>query len=217
MSALFFYLLKHPDCYEKLALEIRSTFERGAQIKSGPVLASCSYLRACIDETLRMSPPGSGTFWRELSDNDTEQRGPLIIDGHIVAPGTQVGVCTYAIHHNPDYFPDPFTFKPDRWLGKNATARQFQAFAPFSLGSRACAGKTLAYLEISLTVAKTLWYFDFEQPQSGDMSDEGGRRLSFGRNRGRDEEFRMYDIFSAAHKGPLVSFETRGDYWTDLA
>lgn len=65
LSALFFYLSRYPECYEKLAQEIRSQFSSGRDINGGPTLADCWYLRACIDESLRMAPPSLATLWRE--------------------------------------------------------------------------------------------------------------------------------------------------------
>ncbi|KAI0859322.1 cytochrome P450 [Xylaria cubensis] len=215
MSALCFYLSRYPECYEKLASEIRSTFSNGTDIRSGPKLAGCLYLRACIDETLRIAPPGTGTFWRELAHDDTKENGPLIIDGHIISPGTQVGVCTYVIHHNEDYFPDPFVFKPERWLERNPTSPQSQAFAPFSLGPRSCAGKALGYMEISLAIAKIFWYFDFQRPP-GKLGDIGCGTPGRKGNTGRIDEYQLYDIFSSEHHGPMLSFRTRGNFWMEL-
>lgn len=59
LSALFFYLSRNAEAYSKLANEIRTTFASHAEIKGGPKLASCRYLRASIEEALRMSPPVS--------------------------------------------------------------------------------------------------------------------------------------------------------------
>ncbi|KAG6353747.1 hypothetical protein INS49_005456 [Diaporthe citri] len=109
-----FYLSRNPEIYEKLAKEVRSTFSSDVDIRGGSKLAGCRYLRACIDEALRMSPPVPGTPWRELYLNERDR--PLIIDGHVVPPGTQVGVCFYSLHHNEKYFADPFTYRPERWL-----------------------------------------------------------------------------------------------------
>ncbi|ETS88141.1 hypothetical protein PFICI_01969 [Pestalotiopsis fici W106-1] len=211
LSALFFYLSRHSDVYSKLAHEIRSTFSSASEIRGGSKLAGCKYLRASIDEALRMSPSVSGTLWRELSNNqkDTE---PFIVDGHVIPPGTQVGVSTYCLHHNEKYFPQPFEFSPERWLVEDEAALRLMnsAFCPFSIGARACAGKAMAYLEMSLVVAKTLYKFDFDAPP-GDLGRVGAGVA--GRRDGRDktDEFQLYDIFAAMHDGPNLIFRPRAN------
>ncbi|KAG4222612.1 hypothetical protein PC116_g28914, partial [Phytophthora cactorum] len=149
ISAAVFYLSRNPECYKKLVQEIRSTFTSAQDVKIGPQLASCHYLRACINEALRMAPPVPGTLWRSQDSNDNQ---PLVIDGHVIPKGTLFGVSAYAIHHNEAYFPDPFKFKPERWLEGHTPASKLAhaAFAAFSVGSRSCPGKPMAYLESSL-------------------------------------------------------------------
>lgn len=207
LSALFFYLARNPKCQQKLTEEIRSTFGSSEQIQ-GPRLSSCLYLRACINEALRMSPPVPGTLWREQSPEDMGNQ--FIVDGHVVPPGTQVGVNIYSIHHNPEYFPDPFTYNPGRWLAVDETGGNkgpiIAAFTPFSIGSRACAGKAMAYQEASLAMAKTLWYFDFEEAPI-----QAGKMLSEASN-----EFLLQDIFTSTHNGPYIKFRPRGDLWREL-
>ncbi|KAI1293262.1 cytochrome P450 [Xylaria venustula] len=209
LSALFFYLSQNPEAYRKLSDEVCETFTDGTDIKGGPELASCRYLRACIDESLRMSPPVSGTLWREL-EKGQEGKGPLVINGHIIPRGTQVSINIYSLHHNEDYFPEPFVFRPERWLVKNSNELRtlHSAFTPFSIGSRGCVGKPMAYLEASLVVAKTLWYFDFEAAQ-GEITGGGIPGRKDGRE--RPEEFQLRDVFSAAHDGPHLVFWPRGD------
>ncbi len=162
MCATFFYLSRNQECYKKLAAEVRSIFESGQDIQGGPRLVGCRYLRACINEALRMSPPVSGTLWREQNLQENT-KGPLVVDGHFIPPGTQIGVNMYNIHHSSDYFSEPFTYKQDRWLDdtmpEDRKKLMQDAFSPFSVGSRSCAGKAMAYLEASLVVAKTLWYY----------------------------------------------------------
>ncbi|KAI0898631.1 cytochrome P450 [Annulohypoxylon nitens] len=208
MAAALFYISRHRDCYDRLAAEICSAFGSGSDI-SGPKLAACSYLRACIDEAMRMSPPLPGLLWRQLAvEEQGEGKPPLVIDGHIVPPGTDVAVSVYALHHNENYFPDPFTYKPERWLeatdkieeGAPGSRRaMLDAFAPFSIGARACGGKSMAYLEMSLLLAKLLWYFDFRptpRPRGNvGLSDKG--------------EFRIHDVFVSTNEGPWLVFEPR--------
>lgn len=216
MSALFFYLSRNPESYNRLAHEIRSTFTSGGDI-TGPKLTNCRYLRACIDEALRISPPAPGILWRERVPHDDVDK-PLIIDGQPIPPGTIFGVNTYSLHHNEEYFPDSFTFKPERWLDPDnpeAAKLTREAFAAFSIGPRACAGKPMAYLETSLVLAKTLWYFDFEVP-AGPQSNIGAGRADLGPGRNRPGEFQLYDVFNTAHDGPYLSFKPRGGFWEDI-
>ncbi|KAI1187545.1 cytochrome P450 [Nemania serpens] len=216
ISALLFYLTRHPECYSKLAQEIRTTFSKSSDIHGGPQLSNCQYLRACIDEALRISSPVNGTLWRELAADDDGSK-PFIVDGHVIPKGVQVGVNIYTLHHNPEYFPDPYAFKPERWLsGDDAEKRRMKdAFAPFQVGYRGCAGKPMAYLEASLVIAKLLWYFDFESAP-GEAGLIGGGKVGDENGRHRPGEYQMYDIFASAHDGPMLVFKPRGNYCEEL-
>ncbi|KAK5629094.1 hypothetical protein RRF57_004809 [Xylaria bambusicola] len=209
MSALFFYLAQYRDVYEKLTTEIRQTFDSEVSIRNGPQLSSCKYLRACIDEALRMSPPVGGTLWRELY-SDELYNGPFIVDGHMIPPGTQVGVSIYALHHDEQYFDDPFVFRPDRWLTEDQAilSRMNSAFSPFSIGGRGCAGKAMAYLEASLVIAKTLWRFDFTLAP-GRKGQVGMGVAGKGTGRSRPKEFQLYDTSGSRHDGPNLIFRER--------
>jgi cytochrome P450 len=160
---------------------------------------------------MRLSPPVPGTLWRELP---TTEREPLVINGHVVPRGTLVGVNIYSLHHNPKYFPDPFNFMPERWLSgtTDSTSKQLKlasdAFAPFSSGSRGCAGKAMAYMEASLVVCKLLLNFDIERA-SGMHSDMGGGWPHMGKLRGRRDEFQLYDHFASGHDGPYLKLRRR--------
>lgn len=213
LAAPFFYLSRNRECYQRLADEIRNAFSDGRDIKAGPQLAGCRYLRACVDEALRMSPPVGATLWRQQVAADEK---PLIIDGHFIPRGTIFGVNVYALSHNASIFPEPFQYRPERWLppphaagpglDKKAVemARNMSdAFAAFSIGPRNCVGKSLGYLEVSIVLAKTLWYFDFE-PAPGQLGSIGE-----GSDRGRPWEFCTHDGFNSIHDGPYLVFHER--------
>lgn len=59
---------------------------------------------------MRLAPPAPGALWREICD------GGAIVDGQQVPAGYDVAVCQYAICHNAEYFPEPYLFKPERFL-----------------------------------------------------------------------------------------------------
>ncbi|GAW26826.1 putative benzoate 4-monooxygenase cytochrome P450 protein [Rosellinia necatrix] len=167
---------------------------------------------------MRISPPVAGAMWRET--DPTAGAAPVVIDGHVVPPGTQVGVCAYALHHDEAYFARPFEFDPSRWLPSPSTTgaeaqeeaerlrRMTSAFMPFLLGPRGCAGKAMAYLEAGLVVAKAVWRFDFDAaPGAPGAVGEGapGR----GPLRERPGEFQLYDTFGSRHDGPHLVFRER--------
>jgi cytochrome P450 len=190
MAAVFFYLSRYPDVRAKLTKEIRHTFKSSREIASGPTLSGCIYLRACIEEALRISPPGGTTLWRDIP---CDGQGPALIDGHAVPEGTRVGVNIYAIHHNETYFPDPWVYKPERFLSETEKELMGVAFTPFSIGYRSCAGKSLAYLETSVVIARTVWEFDFEK-----VGNIGGEKV-----------FEMLDQTGSVHTGPVLRFWKR--------
>ncbi|KAI4202647.1 MAG: hypothetical protein LQ350_002440 [Teloschistes chrysophthalmus] len=66
--------------------------------------------------------------------------------------GTPVGMTAVLMHDNPDLFPSPHTFDPDRWL-QPSSAQLRKYVVPFSKGSRQCLGMNLAYCELYLTLA----------------------------------------------------------------
>lgn len=118
----------------------------------------------------------------------------------------------YAIHNNPNYFPNPFTFDPARWLESSTNSSESIAFArkafnPFSIGTRACSGKNLAYLQLKLTLAHVLWRYDLRL--APEEPGRGGGRKGLGIGREREVEFQMYDALGFGRDGPMVEARCR--------
>ena len=108
-SATLFYLTHNSHSLEKSQAEVRKTFQNIEAIRSGENFSSCRYLRACIDEAMRMSPPAPSIMPREVLS------GGIEVHGHHIPQGIEVGTPIYAIHHEAIYFPEPFSFQPERW------------------------------------------------------------------------------------------------------
>lgn len=180
---------------------------------------------------MRMSPSALTPAWREQEAASAAAGESLIVDGHVIPPGTQVAVSQYSLQHNPKYFPEPFEFRPERWLApesgdgkplaetdeqREARTAMRRAFVPtFPIGDRSCAGKAMAYLEMRLTVAKTLWYLDFERAP-GEAGELGGGWPGKTDGRGRRDEFQLYDSIAVDHTGPNLVFLPRGGYCEEL-
>ena len=82
--------------------------------------------------------------------------GGMRVDGNHYLEGTFSGTSAYAIQHSVEYYEDPFSSRPERWIvdEKNGTtadsvAMAWTACCAFSLGSRGCAGKSMAYAELT--------------------------------------------------------------------
>ena len=201
-----FYLARSPDSYKELAAEIRSKFSSLDTVCSGPKLASCQYLEACIQETFRMSPAGPGTLWRE-----TERDGTLV-DGELLPRGIDVGTCIYTRHHDSGIFRDQAKFWPERWIPGVLPAEELieakAAVKPFSLGPRRCVGKSIAMLEITLTIARLMYSCDFIIA-SGPLGEIGQGHASARPGRRDVNEFQFETRFTAASHGPYLQFRTR--------
>jgi cytochrome P450 family 4 len=64
----------------------------------------------------------------------------LFKGGFILPKGVTVAVMIHSLHHNPQVFPKPEAFKPERFLPENSVGRHPYAFIPFSAGPRNCIG-----------------------------------------------------------------------------
>ncbi|KAH7325866.1 cytochrome P450 [Stachybotrys elegans] len=209
ICAVLFYITRasHRSVYDELAREIRHTFATPNDVSGGPKLMACKYLRACIDEALRMSPPIGGTLLREQEESSKTNGEQLVVDGHIIPHGVQIGVSIYSLHHNKAYFPDPFAYNPDRWLSSSEEQKKVmkEAFVPFSIGSRSCPGKAMAYLEMSLVIAKLVSCFDISAAP-GNLGLVGLRKMQAG---DKGEEYDLHDVFVSTHDGPYLVFQPR--------
>ena len=209
MAGCFYYLSRHPEVFKKACQEVRETFTTWDSIHMGPALNSCTYLRACIDESLRMSPPVGGALWREAC------QGGVKIDGHTIAEGYDVGVGIYAIHHNPAYYPDPFRYLPDRWIqgggfDDEAIELARSAFSAFSTGPVGCLGKNLSYLEIMLSLAKVAWSLDIKHEVDMRPDPQGNSYLTKYPDHAK-YEYRLKDRFTSWKDTLELSFQARVD------
>ena len=202
LAGLFFYLSRNVAAYDRLCEEIRSHFPTSESVHLGAILSSCTYFRACIDETLRMSPSIGTALVR------TVLPGGTTIDGEHVPAGMSVGTGVYSIQHSAE-LGDPFVWRPERWLESDTHVLR-SSFNAFSAGLTACVGQSLARAELSLTIAYMLAGFDFRLAEAGpkcDLGAGGWAGAEYGRH--RKEEFQLYDHITSAKRGPMVQFRRR--------
>ncbi len=120
-------------------------------------------LDLAIDETLRMYPPAWIGPRRSIE--------PFELHGVRVPGGVLVNYCSWVSHHLAEVFPEPFEFRPERFLPEARAALPKGAYVPFGGGSRTCIGMRFGLLEVRTIAAAILSRFRLELA-------EPGRRLS---------------------------------------
>ncbi|KAL1952630.1 hypothetical protein VTO42DRAFT_4583 [Malbranchea cinnamomea] len=203
LASTVFYLVRNPRAMDKLKKEIRESFSDVEEIVAGPKLNNLVYLKACIDEAMRLAPAVPGSIPREVMPGGAE------VDGVYLPGGTDCGTPTYAIHRHPDYYREPESFVPERWI-EGATCQTDtkiwvstkddvdiarKAFCPFSIGPRGCIGKSMALMEMRLTLARMFYLFDVE------FADRTGEDAN--------GHLAMVDHFTSQKDGPNVIFRKR--------
>lgn len=204
-----YYLLHDQAKLERLQREVRNTFAKVEDISFAGGTTPCLYLRACLDEALRMAPPAGSVLRRQVEPSGA------IIDNKVYPSGTNIGVPVFSMHHDPLYFPDPFMFQPERWIPGETLAdstlvtpelvkRASSAFLPFSAGTRSCIGKPLAYMQMQVLYATLMWKFDLRLCQDRWVN---GKRS--GKGPDQTKEYELVDIFTSWKNGPLIEVKGR--------
>lgn len=104
------------------------------------------YLAAAVKEVLRIAPPIPVAAGRVLED-------PFPIGPHVVPAGTMILIDAWGLQHDPELYPDPDRFAPERFLDGPADR---YAWLPFGGGAHRCIGSALAELEIRIALTTML-------------------------------------------------------------
>lgn len=159
LTSTTWYLLRNPHALARLRKELSD--HTGRMETSGlpadesilvyDAIKDLPFLRACIDETLRLRSPLAYQLPRLVSR-------PTIIAGHTIMPGTVVAAAPYSIHRHAALFRDPDEYQPERWVDfdedfPNQMEDLKKYNIVFSQGSRACIGRHLAIVELQLLIS----------------------------------------------------------------
>ncbi|XP_077003394.1 thromboxane-A synthase isoform X2 [Tamandua tetradactyla] len=154
LSFATYLLATNPDCQEKLLREVDHFNKKHTAPEYCSLQEGLPYLDMVIAETLRMYPPVF-RFTREAV-HDCEVLGQHIPAGAVLE--TAVG----ALHHDPELWPNPETFDPERFTAEACQLRRPFTYLPFGAGPRCCLGVWMGLLEVKLTLLHILRKFRFE-------------------------------------------------------
>jgi cytochrome P450 len=109
-----------------------------------------SYLTATIQETLRRRPVLPNTAPRLVKQ-------PIEVGGWRYPTGASLVASAYLLHHDADVYPDPYAFRPERFLDQPPGT---YTWIPFGGGRRRCLGASFAMLEMKVVIASVLRAFE---------------------------------------------------------
>uniref|UniRef100_A0A667YCW1 Thromboxane-A synthase n=1 Tax=Myripristis murdjan TaxID=586833 RepID=A0A667YCW1_9TELE len=146
------YLLAiHPDCQSKVQEEVDHFFTRHESPDYTNV-QELKYLDMVIAEALRLYPPGF-RFARSI-DHD------CVVNGQFLPKGATLEIPASFLHYDPEYWPEPEKFIPERFTPEAKANRHPFAYLPFGAGPRSCVGMRLAQLEMKMALVRLFRRFN---------------------------------------------------------
>ncbi|KAM4631555.1 cytochrome P450 3A24-like [Discoglossus pictus] len=146
-------LAMHPDVQSKLQEEIDTVLPNKAPPTYDAVM-QMEYLDMVINENFRLYP-GGGRIER-LCKKTTDINGVTIPEGVVVV------IPVFVLHRNPEIWPEPEEFRPERFSQENRGSQDPYTFLPFGAGPRNCIGMRFALLNMKLALTVLLQNFTFK-------------------------------------------------------
>lgn len=160
MMSFMLAMVLHPTWYTKLQQEVDFVYgnDRLPTLDDTPQLPT---VRAVVKEVLRWRPVTAGGVPHCSIKDD-------VYNNLFIPAGTNIHANQWAIHRDPDLYPDPETFNPDRWLSPSyptyreplTTYPNLHNYSAFGFGRRICPGQNIAERSLYLLAARIAWACD---------------------------------------------------------
>nr|AFI45036.1 cytochrome P450 CYP6DG1 [Dendroctonus ponderosae] len=153
MNFALFELARNPDLQEKARQEVLQVMARNDGKITYQGLQEMTYVKQVLDESMRMYPPGltlSRVCTKDYKLRDTDI---------VIEKGTSVVISTLVLGRDPEYFPDPQRFDPDRFSAEEKAKRHPYVHIPFGEGPRNCIGLRFGVMQSKIGLARILSNF----------------------------------------------------------
>ncbi|CAG9584957.1 unnamed protein product [Danaus chrysippus] len=183
-------LALHPEVKEKLVREIKEHDEKYGGKLDLHSIQTLTYLDMVISEVLRLWVPTVLIERMCVKDYNMGKPNREATEDFILRKGESLQIPTWCIHRDPQFFPNPTKFDPERFSKENRHLIHPIAYMPFGLGPRNCIGSRFALCELKVLVYQILLNFDLSPTKntciparlnknSFHLRLEGGHALKF--------------------------------------
>ncbi|KAJ8728451.1 hypothetical protein PYW08_016836 [Mythimna loreyi] len=148
MSFLLYELAVNPDVQERLVQEIREHDAKNGGKFDFNSIQTMTYLDMVVSEVLRLWPPALASDRICSKDYNLGKPNATAEKDFILRKGVTIMIPTVAIHRDPEFFPEPDKFNPDRFSEENKHKINVLSYMPFGLGPRNCIGSRFALCEL---------------------------------------------------------------------
>ncbi|XP_036597164.1 cytochrome P450 3A8-like [Trichosurus vulpecula] len=152
LSFLFYHLATHPEIQQKLQKEIDAVLPNKEAVTYDALL-QMEYLDMVIHESLRLFPV--------TPRMERVAKKTVVINGLTIPKGTVVMAPAFVLHHDPEYWPEPEEFHPERFSKDNKGSINPYVYLPFGAGPRNCIGMRFALMNIKVATSRLLQEFSF--------------------------------------------------------
>ncbi|MFI6496705.1 cytochrome P450 [Nonomuraea typhae] len=139
----FHEIARHPDVERELHDELRDVLSGRAVTTDD--LPKLTYIQRVIKECLRLRNPGWIMMRRATKD--------VRLGRYAIPEGAELMVSGTSMLRDPALWPEPDRFDPDRWLPERAKEVPREAYMPFGVGTRQCAGEHLSRMTMAVVLA----------------------------------------------------------------
>ncbi|KAF5285604.1 hypothetical protein FQA39_LY16573 [Lamprigera yunnana] len=150
-----FELSLNNDVQENVRKEILSTLEKNGNEISFDVIAEMKYMTQVVEETLRKYPPTAFIGRKCIADYKIPNTDVIL------NKGMYVDISILGIHHDPEFYPKPEQFDPERFSEENKLKRTSCTYLPFGGGPRTCIGMRFAVMQIKVALTLLLKQYQF--------------------------------------------------------
>ncbi|XP_072240883.1 cytochrome P450 3A40-like [Leuresthes tenuis] len=152
LTFLSYNLALNPEVMRKLQEEIDATFPNKASVQYQKLM-EMQYLDSVINESLRLYPIAPRL--------ERMAKATVEINNIVIPKDTVVLVPTWVLHRNPEVWPEPEKFKPERFSKENKDTIDPYTYMPFGAGPRNCIGMRFALVMMKLAVVEILKHYSF--------------------------------------------------------